>query len=110
MVGVSPLRTTNEWEVEVGRRLREIRLSRNLTQETVAVSANVSVGALKNLESGRGSSLRTLIQILRALDQVQWLESLQPPQSTFTPMALLREQQALESKRRKRGTGTLITS
>jgi transcriptional regulator with XRE-family HTH domain len=99
MAGVSPLRTTEQWEFEIGVRLRQIRLSRNITQESLASSANISVGAVK-----------TLIQVVRALGLEQWLESLQVPNSAFSPIALLREQQARELNQRKRATGAISRS
>jgi transcriptional regulator with XRE-family HTH domain len=102
VAGVLPLRTTNQWAIEIGLRLRQTRLSRNFTQEHLAVQANISVGALKQLEAGRGSKLQTLIQVVRALGSEQWLELLPVPQSTFSPIALLRQQQAEESRQRKR--------
>jgi transcriptional regulator with XRE-family HTH domain len=110
MAGVSPLRTTEQWEFEIGVRLRQIRLSRNITQEGLASSANISVGAVKQLEAGRGSKLQTLIQVVRALGLEQWLESLQVPNSAFSPIALLREQQARELNQRKRATGAISRS
>jgi hypothetical protein len=47
---------------------------------------------------------------VRALGLEQWLESLQVPNSAFSPIALLREQQARELNQRKRATGAISRS
>ncbi len=114
MATVSQLRTTQEWEQELGERLRQVRLGKNLTQASMAKSANVSLGALKKLEAGTGSRLQTMIQVTRALDQVQWLESIHLPKELFSPLAVLREEKARAAIVRKRGraahTQTLLQS
>lgn len=53
--------------------------------------ADVGLSSLKNLENGRGSTLRTLIRILRALDAVDWLTTL-APEPTVSPLDVLRGQ------------------
>jgi len=59
--------TPQEIETELGERLKYLRVHRNLDQVTLAARAGISVRTLRNLESGSGSSLRTLIQVLRTL-------------------------------------------
>jgi hypothetical protein len=49
----------------------------------------VSVTALSSLERGKGSSLKTLVAVVRALGRDDWLQSLAPP-VTVSPMQLLR--------------------
>ncbi|WP_455286552.1 helix-turn-helix domain-containing protein [Cupriavidus necator] len=58
--------------------LKTYRIHRNLDQATLSKHARVSVRALRNLESGNGSTLRTLIQMLRALGQESWLYTIVP--------------------------------
>ncbi|MCJ7590179.1 MAG: helix-turn-helix domain-containing protein, partial [Woeseiaceae bacterium] len=50
-------------EAEIGARLKALRLRRNLTQQTLADAAGLSVTAIKGIESGRGR-LATLIAVL----------------------------------------------
>lgn len=82
--------TPEEIEAELGSQLKTLRVHRNLDQETLAARAGISVRALRNLESGSGSSLRTLIQVIRALGREQWLETIAPV-ATINPLMLTRE-------------------
>ena len=85
---VSLRRTVEEWEVVVGDQVRSARFAADLDQRTLAARADVSVGAVRNLEGGNGSSLRTLIRVVRALDRLDWLEALAPP-ITVSPLRML---------------------
>ena len=81
--------TVDEIEVELGERLKTLRIHRNLDQATLAARADISIRTLRNLESGGGSSLRTLIQVVRALGREQWLEMIAPV-PTINPLMLTR--------------------
>lgn len=96
------LHTTEEWEVELGRSVRRLRIRQNLTRRDLAESANISLSALKNLESGGGSSTRSLILAVRALDRSEWLASLVPPEPSVSPMNLLRERKSKATQVRQR--------
>lgn len=85
-------RTVEEWETLVGEQLRAERITHNLDQVRLATLADVSVGALSNLERGKGSSLKTLVCVLRALGRTDWLEALAPP-VTISPIQMLRAKQ-----------------
>lgn len=84
---------TDDLQHDLGRRLRAVRLARNLTQVELAERANVSLGALKHLESGAGATVRTLVRVLRALESLSWLDALHAPATTFSPLEALRAQQ-----------------
>lgn len=71
-------RTVEEWEREVGGQFRAARIAADLDQLALAERAGVSVGAVRNLERGAGSSLATVVRIARALDRTDWLTSLAP--------------------------------
>ena len=85
-------RTTEEWEQWVGEQARSLRRTAGLTQEDLAKRANVSIGAIQNLEYGAGSRLATLVQVTRALGRESWLGELAPPMTT-SPMQLLEERE-----------------
>jgi len=90
MTNVTPLhRTPAELEAELGERLKTLRIHRNLDQSTLAERAGISLRTLRNLESGAGSSLRTLILVVRALGRQAWLEMIAPV-PTINPLMLTR--------------------
>ena len=82
--------STDDWQKFVGEQFRAMRIRADLEQTELATQADVSVGAIKNLENGKGSSLRTLIRVCRALRRTDWLEALAPP-ITVSPMDMLRK-------------------
>jgi transcriptional regulator with XRE-family HTH domain len=77
------------WEVELGRRLRGLRIDERLTQQELADRANVSLGAVKHLEQGSGATTGTLAKVLRALGRDGWIDALTPPTPAFSPLELL---------------------
>jgi transcriptional regulator with XRE-family HTH domain len=76
-------------EATLGASVRALRLDRRLTQLELAERANVSLGAVKNLEGGRGSSTTTLVRVVHALGHDNWLELLRPARPTFNPLDLV---------------------
>lgn len=84
--------TNDEWEALVGEQVRTARIAADLDQGRLAALADVSVGALSNLERGKGSSLKTVVAVVRALERTEWLESLAPA-VTVSPMQMLRAKQ-----------------
>lgn len=102
---------TEELEQSLGRRIRAVRIGRQLTQTELADLANVSVGALKHLESGAGATITTLIKVLRALGQEGWIDALGPAPEAFNPLQVLEARQrstgplrASRVRHRRRGT------
>ncbi len=71
-------RSTDDYETRIAEQIRALRIRNNLDQAALAEVANVSLGTIQNLEQGKGSSLRTLIKVVRALDREDWLERLDP--------------------------------
>ena len=51
-----------------------------------------------NLENGKGSTLKSMIKVSRALFRQDWLEQLSP-QNTISPIALLKYQQTKVARR-----------
>lgn len=71
-------RSTTDWEQHIAEQVRGLRLSSELDQRALAERANVSLGTIQNLEAAKGSSLRTLIRVVRALNRAEWLDELNP--------------------------------
>lgn len=79
--------TPDEIQRSLGERLRQMRLNQNLDQASLAASAGVSERTIHSLETGRGSTLITLIRVLKALGALTTLDALAPAPS-ISPMAL----------------------
>jgi len=94
-------RSTKDWQAFLGAQCRELRVRANLTQSELAEHAALSVGAVKLLERGVGSSLVSLIKILRVLKRTDWLAALAPPVSV-SPLQALRAQRASAPRERVR--------
>ena len=86
---------------DLGSRIRQHRLNRNISQGAVAERAGVSVATVRNLESGNGSSVTTLIRLLRGLGMLHRLEML-IPETEPSPLQLLR----LKGEGRVRASGS----
>jgi transcriptional regulator with XRE-family HTH domain len=99
---MTPLATTEEWERRLGRSGRQLRLQARLTQADLAERANLSLSSVKNFEAGKGSSLATVVRMARALGRTDWLESLAPAASTFSPLAVLHDHRRSEAGRPQR--------
>ena len=96
--------SSSDWEGVIGEQFRSLRLAAGLDQSQLAASAAVSVGALRNLERGTGSTLRTLVQVTRALGREDWFEGI-APQSSISPLDAVRSGHTTRSRvYRERGT------
>lgn len=86
--------------VEIGARIKGLRLRRNRTQQQVANAAVVSLNVVKALEAGKGK-LSSLIAVLRELQALDDLEQfIRAPE--VSPLELVKQQ----GKRRQRASGT----
>lgn len=95
--------TPEEIQTDLGKRIRRFRLNRNDAQADVAARAGLSVRTLRDLETGQGSTLITLIRVLKALDALSSLDAL-APRPTVSPMAMLERGHAPRRASRPRGT------
>lgn len=76
-------------ELELGGSVRALRESVGLTRAELADRANVSLGAVKNLELAYGANVTTLVRVVHALGADDWLSQLTPaPQ--FDPFEVVR--------------------
>ena len=80
---------TEEWEAELGRQVRSLRLQQNLDQRQLAERAGIALNAVKHLESGRGATLHSLVCALRVLNRTEWLRALAPAVS-ISPVQMLK--------------------
>ena len=83
-------KTTSELMTSLGRNMRTIRLRQNTDQRQLAERAAVALNVVKNLESGKGTTLTSFIKVLRALNREDWLDAL-APHVTISPLQMLKE-------------------
>lgn len=79
--------TIEEFEADMGEQIKSLRLKQNIDRATLALRAGCSLSALKNLENGAGSTLRTLIAVARALNREDWLRHV-APMTTISPLSM----------------------
>jgi hypothetical protein len=73
-----------------------------LTQQDLAGRADISWSAVKNLESGRGANLTSLVKVARALGREDWLAAIaHPAEPVVSPMEMLRDRQRTSPARRR---------
>ncbi|MES2604115.1 MAG: helix-turn-helix transcriptional regulator [Pseudomonadota bacterium] len=84
---------------ELGERLAQLRLARNLSQEALAAEAGLSLRTLTRLEAGEPSQTVNLLRVLRVLGLLENLEVLIPPPA-ISPLQQLK----LQGKTRKRAS------
>ncbi len=83
--------TDPQIEQELGKRLKNRRVDRNLSQSTVAQKSGLSRRTITAVENGEGTSLRTLIALLRALDSLDTLDGFLPDPGISPVAMMLRE-------------------
>ncbi len=73
------LKTPGQVTKELGERIRQLRLQRNWTRQTLAARAGVTQSSLKRFESTGQASLSLVLQVAHALDRLDDFESLFAP-------------------------------
>lgn len=88
--------------VEMGERIKSLRLRKNLTQEDVARLTNLSLNPIKSLEHGQ-AKLSTIVAVMRVLGNLDALDSF-IPEAPVSPMQIVK----MHGKKRQRGSGRRI--
>ncbi|MDR7131025.1 transcriptional regulator with XRE-family HTH domain [Algoriphagus sp. 4150] len=83
---------------QLGRFVKHHRMDQNKSQEQLATAAGISRSTLSLLERGEKVNLITLIQVLRVLDKLQWLESFEV-KKTISPIDYIKLQKKHERQR-----------
>lgn len=86
---------------ELGRRLANTRLQRNISQDELATEAGVSKSTVERLEAGKAVKLQSFVRVLRALDLLGELDRLVPK-----PLPSPIERLSTQGRRRKRASGS----
>lgn len=83
----------------IGNFVKHRRLEQNKTQDSLAYQAGVSRSTLSLLERGETVTLATLIQVLRALDQLQIMEVFSI-QKTISPIMMAKMERKVKNRAR----------
>lgn len=84
---------------EIGRRFKELRVRKDIQQETLTEMSGVSISVIIRFEKGENVGMKNVIKLLRAVDLLENLEQLIPEQP-ISPLQLKK----LQKKRRERAT------
>lgn len=89
---------------ELGKRLRQARVNRNISQKELAEKAGISSRTVQNAEEGKPASIKVWIAMLRALGLLDQLDNFMPVQQ-ISPI-ILAEAQSRQRQRasKKRNT------
>jgi len=87
-------------EKEIGQRIKALRLKKNVSQQSLAEAACTHRNVIGSLENGKGSTLGTLIAVLRELDALGELDTF-IPEVEVSPIEVLKTQ----GKQRQRASG-----
>lgn len=95
------IKSVAECEQKLGEDIKLLRLQKNISRQRLCARAGISENALRNLEGGQGSTVKTLVHVLKALDRENWLDTLAPVTSIH-PLHLVQEKkQRLRARRKK---------
>jgi len=88
-------------EKQIGETIRRLRIKKGLPLEDVAARASLSPISVRALELGRGSTFSTLLKVLKAIDETDFIMSWVEKSNETSPMQALRDsrKQAAEPKR-----------
>lgn len=86
---------------KLGDFIQQTRLQENKTQQEIAAAAGINRSTLVQIEKGGGGNLLTMIQVLRALGQLQLFRDFEVRQQ-LSPLQLAK----LEQKKRRRARST----
>lgn len=71
---------------QIGSKLKELRIEKNMKQAELSDASGVSVFTISSVENGKASSLLTIVQLLRALEHLDYLD-LFFQEETISPIA-----------------------
>lgn len=93
----------------IGEYVQHHRLEQNTTQEALSRAAGISRSTLSLLERGETVTLATLIQVLRALDQLHVLSAFEVTREV-SPLVMARAEKYQRKRARKSGHTPETTS
>lgn len=90
----------DESERKIGAAIRAARITADLTQAALADRANLSIGAISNLERG-SANLTTLLRVTNVLGLTGAIIEAIEPASTFSPLAVAEKRRSAPPPRQR---------
>lgn len=84
----------------MGKKIQEVRLRQNITQQKLAVDAGTSLSTVQKIERGEIGSIMSYIQVLRVLRMLDSLYSL-IEEEKLSPSQILAVQENVAKYKRK---------
>jgi transcriptional regulator with XRE-family HTH domain len=102
MVQFSGYLTDVELLSQLSERLKNIRISKRITQDELAKMSGLTTRSISKVEAGNSFSVRTLIALMRPLDLIENFNMLVPePDLTMKNLKALKKQNVLPQRVRK---------
>ena len=105
---MSDIYTLSDTEIlsHIGNRLKATRLKQNITQQSLAEEADVSLSTIKKIEKGE---IRSVDALIRALKTLGMLDDLRPliEEEQISPNEYYEMVHSLSSHQRKRAAGKI---
>ena len=92
---------------QLGSKLKELRIEKNMKQAELADASGVSVFTISSVENGKSTSLLTIVQLLRALEHLDYLNSFFQ-EETISPIAYAKLMKNNKKKIRVKSSSTDI--
>ena len=92
---------------QIGSKIKELRLEKSVKQAELADASGVSVFTISSVETGKSTSLLTIVQLLRALEHLDYLNSFFQ-EETISPIAYAKLMKNNKKKIRVKSSSTDI--
>lgn len=83
--------------IELGNRIRQKRIRKRFKQSDLAQRSGISLYTLQKMEHGHSYNVSTLLQVLRALNELEQLEHFLPPVE-ISPIDLLNSKERISQR------------
>ena len=91
---------------KIEERLKAVRLKQNITQQSLAEAADVSLSSIKKIENGEIGSFDSLMRVLRILGMLDVLQPL-VEEEQLSPSEYYNLVHSAKAKTRKRAVGKI---
>ena len=88
----------------IGQKLKSARLKQNITQESLAHNADISLSSLKKIEAGQIGTFENLLRCLRSLGEFEWIR-LMVEEEKMSPSEYYQIRSSAKRNARKRASG-----